>query len=109
MRYEVEIQAPLSTPVPMPPSMLRSEAFVIWMFRIAMNAPIMLAKTAIQEVRLALSDGAAGAGMERTEGSVTWAVVVDMASLLREFGPAQLLRSDAEAMRVASPLVSMVG
>src|SRR6202020_1354267 len=42
----------------MPPSMLSSEALVIWMFRIAMKAPIMAASTAIQVVRLARSDGA---------------------------------------------------
>src|SRR5580704_4757292 len=53
IRYEVEIQEPLSTPVPMPPSMLSSEALVIWMFRIAMNEPIIAASTAIQTVMLA--------------------------------------------------------
>src|SRR5882724_9042218 len=53
IRYEVEIQEPLSTPVPMPPSILSSEALVIWMFRIAMNEPIMAAMTAIQTVTLA--------------------------------------------------------
>src|ERR1700744_3437977 len=53
IRYEVEIQEPLSTPVPMPPSMLSSEALVIWMFRIAMNEPIMAARTAIQTLALA--------------------------------------------------------
>ena len=56
IRYEVEIHEPLSTPVPMPPSMLSSEALVIWMFRIAMNEPIMAASTAIQVVALARSD-----------------------------------------------------
>src|ERR1700712_1920736 len=40
----------------MPPSMLSSEALVIWMFRIAMNEPIMAAITAIQTVTLARSD-----------------------------------------------------
>ncbi len=53
IRYDVEIHEPLSTPVPMPPSMLSSEALVIWMFRIAMNEPIMAASTAIQVVTLA--------------------------------------------------------
>src|SRR5712664_2762598 len=53
IRYEVEIHEPLSTPVPMPPSMLSSEALVIWMFRIAMNQPIMAARTAIQMAALA--------------------------------------------------------
>ena len=69
IRYEVEIHEPLSTPVPMPPSMLSSEALVIWMFRIAMNEPIMAASTAIQVMTLARSgsaiarsDGARGAG-----------------------------------------------
>jgi hypothetical protein len=37
----------------MPPSMLSSEALVIWMLRIAMNEPIMAARTAIQVVTLA--------------------------------------------------------
>src|ERR1700748_1578569 len=55
IRYDVEIHEPLSTPVPMPPSMSRSEALVIWMFRIAMKAPIMPASTAIQAAGLALS------------------------------------------------------
>src|ERR1700761_1532287 len=54
IKYEVDIQEPLSTPVPMPPPMLSSEALVIWMFRIAMNEPIMAASTAIQTVALAL-------------------------------------------------------
>src|SRR5689334_10981169 len=53
IRYEVEIQEPLSTPVPMPPSMSSSEALVIWMFRIAMKAPIIAARTAIHTVGLA--------------------------------------------------------
>src|ERR1700743_2079611 len=37
----------------MPPSILSNEAFVIWMFRIAINEPIMAARTAIQTVALA--------------------------------------------------------
>src|SRR5262249_58004837 len=53
IKYEVEIQEPLSTPVPMPPSMLSSEALVIWIFRIAMKAPIIAANTATQIVALA--------------------------------------------------------
>src|SRR5271165_2460051 len=44
----------------MPPSILSSEALVIWMFRMAMNAPIMAAITEIQTTALARS-GAAGA------------------------------------------------
>src|ERR1700757_5023665 len=62
MRYDVEIQAPLSTPVPMPPSMSSSEALVIWMFRIAMKAPIIAARMAIHTVGLARS-GLAGAAL----------------------------------------------
>src|SRR5262249_46394786 len=60
IRYEVEIQEPLSTPVPMPPSMSSSEALVIWMFRIAMKAPIIAANTAIHTVVLARSGAAGG-------------------------------------------------
>src|SRR3954463_9486288 len=67
IKYEVEIHEPLSTPVPMPPSMLSSEALVIWMFRIAMNEPIMAASTAIQVVALARSDGAGEAGSADVE------------------------------------------
>src|SRR5215470_393162 len=71
IKYEVEIQEPLSAPVPMPPSMLSSEALVIWMFRIAMNAPIMAANTAIQVVRLARPEpaGAAAAGFGAMRGA----------------------------------------
>src|SRR3954447_26230894 len=60
IRYDVEIQEPLSAPVPMPPSMLSSEALVIWMFRIAMNEPIMAASTAIQVAALARLGSATG-------------------------------------------------
>src|ERR1700751_3522040 len=62
IRYDVEIHEPLSTPVPMPPSMSSSEALVIWMFRIAMKAPIIAARMAIHTVGLARSGltGAAG-------------------------------------------------
>src|SRR4051794_24630649 len=60
IKYEVEIHEPLSTPVPMPPSMLSSEALVIWMFRIAMNEPIMAASTAIQVAALARLGSATG-------------------------------------------------
>src|ERR1700729_849999 len=62
IRYEVEIQEPLSTPVPMPPSISSKEALVIWMFRIAMKAPIIAAKTAIHTVGLARSGLAGAAG-----------------------------------------------
>ncbi len=73
-----------------------------------MNAPIMPARTAIQEVRLALSDGAAASGTGR-EPNVMAGVVVDMACLLRDPFGSQPLRSGMEAMRVASALVSIVG
>src|SRR5436190_2044040 len=60
----------------MPPSMSSSEALVIWMLRIAMNAPIMAALTAIQAVVLALSGvGAPAAGAP----SNMVCVVVDIA------------------------------
>src|ERR1700709_1241233 len=77
MRYDVEIHAPLSTPVPMPPSISSSEALVIWMLRIAMNAPIEPAMMAIQVERLALSsaDGVRAAGTAAT-------VAFDMPQLL---------------------------
>src|SRR3954468_7253340 len=72
IKYDVEIQDPLSAPVPMPPSILASEALVIWMFRIAMNEPIMAASTATQTAALARlgsatgrSGGAAGVESER--------------------------------------------
>src|SRR5215470_15498141 len=65
IRYDVEIQEPLSTPVPMPPSMSSSEALVIWMFRIAMKAPIIAAITAIHTVGLARSEPAGAAGAAR--------------------------------------------
>src|SRR5215469_489628 len=68
IRYDVEIQEPLSTPVPMPPSMLSSEALVIWMFRIAMKAPIMAAKIEIHTVRLARS-GFCGAACAAARGT----------------------------------------
>src|SRR5580692_12583653 len=68
IRYDVDIQEPLSTPVPMPPSMLSREALVIWMFRIAMKAPIIAAKMVIQTTGLARSGfcGAAGAAARGT-------------------------------------------
>ena len=59
---------------------------MIWMFRIAMKAPIMLARTAIQEVRLA-PVGRRRSGWHGTRrGEVHLGVAVDMACLLREFG-----------------------
>src|SRR5690349_5832385 len=86
IRYEVEIQEPLSAPVPMPPSMLSSEALVIWMFRIAMNAPIMAANTDIQTVRLARSGLIATAWcalpVDRAIGVAGVSARLDMASPL---------------------------
>src|SRR5581483_10448522 len=72
IRYEVEIHEPLSTPVPMPPSMLSSEALVIWMFRIAMKAPIMAAITEIHTAALARTGTA-----DVTEAGVTRRGVAD--------------------------------
>src|SRR5579872_3608633 len=70
----------------MPPSILRSEALVIWMFRIAMNAPIIAAITEIQTVALARLAGA----------DVTTAVVTR-----RGVEEVESTRSD-----MASPLIS---
>src|SRR5215475_14378438 len=81
MRYEVDIQVPLSTPVPMPPSISSSEALVIWMLRIAMNAPTMPARTAIHAVVLALAVGAAGGAATRSDPSVAAWAMFDMARL----------------------------
>src|ERR1039458_8592066 len=54
----------------MPPSMLSREALVIWMFRIAMNEPIMAAITAIQTVTLArLGSANARSNLAREAGS----------------------------------------
>jgi hypothetical protein len=78
MRYEVDIQAPLSMPVPMPPSISSSQALVIWMLRIAMNAPIKPASTAIHAVALALAEVAAAAG-EAGEPGKTVCIMVDIA------------------------------
>src|SRR6266566_3405065 len=91
IKYDVEIQEPLSTPVPMPPSMLSREALVIWMLRIAMKAPIIAANREIHTVRLARSGltGAAtiarGAGVEaeRARSDIARSV---MASPLRSVG-----------------------
>src|SRR5579862_8917128 len=71
----------------MPPSMFSSEALVIWIFRIAMNAPIMAAITEIHTVALARS----GAGVI-TAAAVTGRGIAD---------EVERARSD-----MASPLVS---
>src|SRR6201995_4543841 len=93
IRYEVEIQDPLSTPVPMPPSISSSEALVIWMFRIAMKAPIIAANTAIHTVVLARS-GAAGAAGAALFGIWCWAETVRavMASPLDRSDPRRRFR-----------------
>src|ERR1700757_172421 len=82
IRYEVEIQLPLSTPVPMPPSMLSNEALVIWMFRIAMNAPIMAAITEIQTVALARSGWIGAADTAARGGKLVERARLDMTSPL---------------------------
>src|SRR5262245_50493231 len=70
----------------MPPSILSSEALVIWMFRIAMNAPIMAANTAIQVPTLARSllagEAAAMLGATRCAGAEAERARLDMASPL---------------------------
>src|ERR1044072_8178551 len=47
----------------MPPSMSSSEALVIWMFRIAMKAPIIAARMAIHTIGLARSGLTGGAAV----------------------------------------------
>src|SRR5690242_9851227 len=80
IRYDVEIQEPLSAPVPMPPSILSREALVIWMFRIAMNEPIMAASTAIQVARFArLGSPAARSGVAAGVAGVEIERLFDMA------------------------------
>src|SRR5258706_8992060 len=54
----------------MPPSMSSSEVLVIWILRIAMKAPIMPARMAIQVVRLALSSAWAEIGLVCEEPAV---------------------------------------
>src|ERR1700722_17822900 len=82
----------------MPPSILSSEALVIWMFRIAMKAPIMAAVTEIQTVALARSaaagvraTGAAWRGEGRGEVESARS---DMTSPLVSFSASLLLRSE---------------
>src|SRR5260370_6675422 len=90
IKYEVEIHDPLSTPVPMPPSMLSSEALVIWMLRIAMKEPIMAASTAIQTVALArFGSTAVGADRPR-EGSGT--DIADVAGFCMALTPSRGIR-----------------
>src|SRR4051812_41395895 len=74
-------------PVPMPPSMLSSEALVIWIFRIAMNAPIMAARMATQtavEARAGWAMGVTGAlAVARGAGAEGVRATSVMASPLR--------------------------
>ncbi len=77
-------------PVPIPPSMSSSEALVIWMFKIAMNAPTMLARTAIHAVMLALSVCVAGGAPMLSDPSATAWAMFDMPGL-----PNVMLRSRA--------------
>src|SRR5262245_10345990 len=97
----------------MPPSMSSSEALVIWMLRIAMNAPIMPARTAIQAVVLALSEEGAAIPTGPGEPREAVCVVVDIApschALAGEPYRPQFMRSDAEAIWVVEVFVSMVG
>src|SRR3974390_3091649 len=68
----------------MPPSILSSEALVIWMFRIAMKAPIIAAKMEIHTTALARSEfcGSACAATRGTDAGDEIARE-DMASPLR--------------------------
>jgi len=63
----------------MPPSILSSEALVIWMFRIAMNEPIMAARTATQVVTLARPRAAGGSDAREGGGIETDRLWFDMA------------------------------
>src|ERR1700761_5627453 len=91
----------------MPPSMLSSEALVIWMFRIAMNEPIMAASTAIQVVRLARSGPATGAGGSRETGEAAEAAMleldmsIDSGGLDRLMHGARPRRHDGRGLRLS--------
>src|ERR1700704_5609547 len=71
----------------MPPSMLSSEALVIWMLRIAMNAPIMAARMGTQTVAEARSVWAGSASgallVARCTGAGLLSARSDMASPLQ--------------------------
>src|SRR5271169_3005252 len=79
----------------MPPSILSSEALVIWMFRMAMKAPIMAAITEIQTAALARSGvagvtatamlrrGAVAGEVESAKSDMTSPFVSSLTSLLR--------------------------
>src|SRR3954467_10115991 len=91
----------------MPPSMLSNEALVIWMFRIAMNEPIMAASTAIQVVRLARSESTAGGSRER--GGAAEAAMLELDMSVDSGGLDRLTcraRRDGGGMRVGL-MVSM--
>src|SRR5882757_8361093 len=71
--------------------MLSSEALVIWMFRIAMNDPIMAARTAIQVVRLArFGSTAVCSGLAREAGSAD--IEADGAGFDMALSPGNLVR-----------------
>src|SRR3954471_8180738 len=108
-RYEVEIQPPSSIPAPIAPWMSGSEAFVIWMFRTAMKAPMIEAPTASQVLsetssagattRIAGRGGGAEAGALR--GPASGSLVASMGSVrevlqigLRAGGHGRLAVSD---------------
>src|SRR5689334_11264241 len=72
----------------MPPSILSSEALVIWMFRIAMNEPIMAASTAIQVVTLARfgSTTACVGGSRGREEGASGAAMLELDMLVNSGG-----------------------
>ena len=64
----MEIQLPSSVEAPSAPWMSASDALVIWMSRIAVNAPRIAPNTASQSRALAFASGAAGRGAGRGHG-----------------------------------------
>src|ERR1700722_20365023 len=76
----------------MPPSILSKDALVIWMFRMAINAPIMAAITEIQTVALARSE----------------AIGFTEAVTVRGFEGLESARSDMTSPFVSS-LISLLG
>src|SRR5258707_6602350 len=84
----------------MPPSMLSSEALVIWMLRIAMKAPIMAASTAIHTAALArpgLTAMGAGADDVRSDMASPLGNRVGDLRLYRRSGRIALMRQRLDA------------
>src|SRR5262245_5965331 len=80
----------------MPPSILSSEALVIWMFRIAMKAPIMAANTEIQTAVLGRSGLTGAAVTARGEEAGDESARSDIAS---PFSASPIRRGDRDLRR----------